>query len=170
MIFDDRASIKPLTNRSVVPPGAGDDLLHESAKNSRTSLDRSPSPTLRQNHINFLQPLRPKHANAPLNPDCHYRQYPLDKFHVPAKRNLQAKIAAWRSGDMGWANHWHSIGGGWATLSCSAGLMTLTELGESEGFEIMILLLYWSCDGGEVRWCHDSNWSTLLRSQRWESK
>lgn len=102
----------------------------------------SVSPTLRQNHMIFF---RPKHANVPLNHDCHDYQHPLKSFLCREKKNLQAKIAAWRSGDVGWA-----------TLSCRAddpnrvNPVTMSLLGEFAGWGLSSWSSYWICDGGAV--------------------
>ena len=112
----------------------------------------SVSPTLRQNHMIFF---RPKHANVPRNHDCHesWLSTSIKIIFVSRKKNLQAKIAAWRSGDVGWA-----------TLSCRADdtnrvnpvtmgpydMCTMSLLGEFAGWGLSSWSSYWICDGGAV--------------------
>lgn len=131
----------------------------------------SVSPTLRQNHMIFF---RPKHANVPLNHDCHDYQHSLKSFLCREKKKSPGEdcsMAVRRCGVsnvklQGWWPHLESILSPWAHMTCAPWACWVNLRGGG----LSSWSSYWICDGGAVRWCHDSNWSILLLSQRWKSK
>ena len=102
MIFDDRANIKFLTNSGFSCP----DLVQVTIYGPKALTWLVCFPNSKAKSYDFLPA---KTCQRPPEPWLWWLSTSIKIIFVSRKKHLQAKIAAWRSGDVGWA-----------TLSCRA--------------------------------------------------
>lgn len=167
MIFDDRANIKFLTNSGFSCP----DLVQVTIYGPKALTWLVCFPNSKAKSYDFLPA---KTCQRPPEPWWSWLSTFIKIIFVSRKKKSPGEdcsMAVRRCGVsnvklQGWWPHLESILSPWAHMTCAPWACWVNLRGGG----LSSWSSYWICDGGAVRWCHDSNWSILLLSQRWKSK